>query len=394
MKFLYKSPREVLIESFKLGKKLFDEGFRPNHAISLWRGGTIIGLGVNEYYRLKGIFINHTSITTSSYNDNFEQKDIIIKGLEHVIKVVVPEDNLLIIDDIFDTGETIKTLIELLKIKTRKNMPEKVKIATLDSKPEKNLHKIDVSYLNAYDKDCWVNYPHEISDLYFSQKENYLIEKDKLAFELINGKNYKIENIDYSPYHWLTPEEIFYDSIKLGVNIFYSDFRPDFLIALWPGGVLPGIYIHETYKYLNKMTGEYRKLPDHVAINTTSSHLSYKSNIIGLQYLIDNINYDDKILIIDTLFKSGKDINPVVDKLKSGLKRNLNHKNIRIASLYFDKDSNYTWTVKPNFTEPHFYLKETKGEIIFPHSIHKLPEPAKLLKKNIPELFELIYTFD
>jgi|YNPMSStandDraft_1061717.scaffolds.fasta_scaffold00005_8 hypothetical protein len=391
MKFIFKKPKEVLIQSFFLGKKLYYEGFRPNHAISLWRGGTIIGLGINEFYRMKGIFINHTSITTSTYNDNFEQKEVIIKGLEHVIKVVVPEDNLLIIDDIFDTGETINTLLNILNAKTRKNMPNLVKIATLDCKPEKNLFKPNITYINSYNKDLWVNYPHEISDLYFSKEENYLLEKDKIAYEILNKTSYPIEEMDYSPYHWLTPDEIFYDSLKLGVNIFYSNFQPDFLIALWPGGVLTGIYIHEVYKYLNKLTGQNRKLPDHVAINTTSSHLSYKSNIIGLQYLIDNINYDDKILIIDTLFKSGKDINLVIDKLKSGLKRNLNHKNIRIASLYFDKESNYTWTVKPNFTEPHFYLKETKGDIIFPHSIHKLPDPQKSLKELMPELYEIIW---
>ncbi len=393
MEFLFRKPNEILNQSFQLGKKLHDLGFYPNHAISLWRGGTLIGLGINEYYRMKGKFINHTSIATSSYNDKYEQKEVIVKGLEHLTKVVVPEDKLLIIDDVFDTGETVNTLLEVMKKRCRKNMPKEIIIATLDRKPLKNKYRFNVVSLNDVKDTLWVNYPHEVSDLFINEEENYLKLKDEKAHDLLENHtmfNHTKEEIE-GDYKWMTEDELFYDSIKLGMNIYNSGFEPDFLIALWPGGVKTGVYIHEVYKYLNKKYGNKRKNPDHISINTTSSHLSYKSNTIGLQYLVNNINYKDKILLIDTNFKSGVNVNSVVDKLKEGLKRNLNHKNIRIATLYFDNDAKFTWTTKPFYTEPHYYLKEIEKEVIYPHSIHKLRNPEKEVFDRDKDLYNTIW---
>lgn len=395
MNFVFKSAKQVMYESFLLGKKLYDLNIRPNHAISLWRGGTIVGIGINEYFRLQGIFINHTAITTSTYGENFTQKEVIVKGLEHVIKVVVPEDILLIIDDIYDTGETISHLLTLLQHQTRKNMPHKVVVATLDRKPEKNLYNTNLVYLNDYDKNCWVNYPHEISDLLLDNQTSVLKDNNPNIFEILTSKSFEKEDINIEDdYLWLTPEKIQLDSIKLGINIFYSDFEPDFLIALWPGGVISGIYIHETYKYLNKKHGNPKKNPDHVAINTSSSHLSYKSNIIGLPYLLERIEDSSNILIIDTTFRAGIYVNPVVDKLKEGLRRNLNHKNIKVASVYFDVNSKYTWTTKPNFNQPHYYLSTVNKEVIYPHSIHRLNNPRKEVKERYPDLYDIIYKND
>jgi len=392
MNFAFKSAQQVMLESFQLGKKIYENNIRPNHAISLWRGGSVVGLGINEYFRMQGIFINHTAITTSTYQDDFTQKEIIVKGLEHVIKVVVPEDSLLIIDDIYDTGETISTLISLLSNRTKKNMPSTVTVATLDRKPEKNLFTTNLIYLNDYPRDCWVNYPHEISDLFLDPDEEILKKEKPEIYKLINQCNFPVEEINTeAPYVWLTPEKIQMDSIKLGINLFYSDFEPDMLIALWPGGVISGIYIHETYKYLNKRHGNPKKNPDHVAINTSSSHLSYKSNIIGLPYLLETIEDNSKILIIDTTFRAGIYVNPVVDKLKEGLRRNLNHKNIRIASVYFDKNSKYTWTTKPNFKEPHYYIATVNKDLIYPHAIHRLQNPRFEVKQRYPELYDIVW---
>lgn len=394
MEFYFKSLYDVYHDSFELGKKLYISGFRPNHAISLWRGGTIVGLGLNEFFRMHGLFINHTSISTSSYGDDFQQKEIIVKGMEHVIKVVVPEDKLLIIDDIFDSGNTVRKIIEILKTKARKNMPKEIVVATLERKPENNKYFPKLIYLRDLKKDIWVNYPHEVSDLFNINGVNYLQKKDKIAFDILEQKNFEIKNVNYdSTYYWSNPEDIFYNSLKLAVNIYYSDFEPDYLIALWPGGVLAGVYFHEAFKYLNKKNNNKKKNPDHIAINTTSSHLSYKSNIIGLPYLFDNINYEDKILLIDTVYRSGVHINSVIDKLKEGLRRNLNHKNIRIATLYFNPEAKYTWTTKPYYDSPHYYIQKVNTEIIYPHAVHRLRNPQKEVNKRDKKLYNILWGF-
>ncbi|HPB47724.1 MAG TPA: hypothetical protein PLX16_03800, partial [Exilispira sp.] len=120
-------------------------------------------------------------------------------------------------------------------------------------------------------------------------------------------------------------------------------------------------------------------------------HLSYKSNIIGLPYLLETIEDNSKILIIDTTFRAGIYVNPVVDKLKEGLRRNLNHKNIRIASVYFDKNSKYTWTTKPNFKEPHYYIATVNKDLIYPHAIHRLQNPRFEVKQRYPELYDIVW---
>ena len=40
---------EVFMGSFRLGKKLYQKGLRPHHAISIWRGGTPVGLELLHY---------------------------------------------------------------------------------------------------------------------------------------------------------------------------------------------------------------------------------------------------------------------------------------------------------------------------------------------------------
>ena len=48
VQLLHVDPDEFLVDTFRLGKKIYLSGFRPKHAISLWRGGTPVGLGVDE----------------------------------------------------------------------------------------------------------------------------------------------------------------------------------------------------------------------------------------------------------------------------------------------------------------------------------------------------------
>ena len=91
IKIEFLEAEELLLDSFKLGKKLYDNGFIPTHAISLWRGGTPVGLGVDNFFRLKGHFITHTTVATASYSGINSQDEIVIKGTKR-IKVYSEKD--------------------------------------------------------------------------------------------------------------------------------------------------------------------------------------------------------------------------------------------------------------------------------------------------------------
>lgn len=60
--------------------------------------------------------------------------------------------NVIIVEDIVDSGLTIKTLMEMMKIKN----PKSVKLASLLFKPTKLKHKVDIDYLGFEIEDKFV----------------------------------------------------------------------------------------------------------------------------------------------------------------------------------------------------------------------------------------------
>lgn len=394
--FEFVDSERILNDSFALGRKIYETGFIPTHAVSLWRGGTPVGLGVGEYFRLKGHFINHTTFATASYTGVNSQSEIIIKGLEHLIKVIAKEDKLLIIDDIYDSGNTIEAVIEAINNTARANSPEKIKVACIHYKKKKRSFHRDVLTLRDIDEGIWLNYPHEISDLYMESdpNENILKDKSQEQYDIINNKtSFKPINMQIADdYLVIKPNELMDDALKLAANIYNDGFIPDFIIATWPGGVNSGLPIHEFFKYRIKKENRTSSFPDHIAINTSMSHFSYKTNIIGMRYLEENINNTDKVLLIDTSFQSGRRINQTVDKLKSLLRRNISIDNLRIASVYYHEKSDATWTTTPSFSKPHYYLKKTNKPVIFPHQVHRLKRPELELPGINKELSDIIFS--
>jgi hypoxanthine phosphoribosyltransferase len=395
IKFQYIDADLLLVDSFKLGKKIFQTGFIPTHAISLWRGGSPVGLAVGEYFRLKGHFINHTTVATASYTGINSQSEVIIKGLEHLIKTISKEDKLLIIDDIYDSGTTIKAIIDTIQKTARLNSPDNILVACVYNKIYKHRFQLDSLTLNDVIEDKWVSFPHEISDLVNEDdpEELNLLNKSKSIYSILHTKEiFKNKNErSNEKYKYISANTLMEDSLKLAHNIYQSGYIPDFLIATWPGGVNAGLPIHEYFKYRIKHDKLNVKIPDHIAINTSTSHYSYKINIIGIKYLEDNINYTDKILLVDTAFSTGRLLNQTIDKLKEILRRNINVNNIKIAVVYYKPNEDATWTTIPTFTSPHFYLNKVKNDIIFPQQIHRLTNPEKELEALNPELKKVIY---
>jgi len=395
MNLKYIEPNELLLDSFKLGKKIYESGFIPTRAISLWRGGTPIGLGVGEYFRLKGRLINHTTVATASYSGINASGEVIIKGLEHLIEVVASEDNLLIIDDIYDSGSTVNAIIETIKKSARMNTPGNIVVGCIHYKKRKRNFEHNVVYIEEIDDNVWLSYPHEISDLVDpkDKDDKNIYNKSPEIHSIVTQNNiYETENISInSNYFYCSLESILIDSLKLASNIYHSGYRPDFLIALWPGGISSGISIHEFFKYKEKKGEAGFKAPDHISINTSLSDFSYKSNIIGIKYLEDNINFDDKILIVNTEFASGRLVNQTIDKLKEILKRNITLENIKVASIYYYPNEDATRATNPTFNSPHYFLKKTNATAIFPQQIHRLLNPERELETLFPQLKKIIY---
>lgn len=64
----------------------------------------------------------------------------------------IKNKNVLIVEDIVDTGLTIKTLLEMLKLRN----PKSLKLASLLFKPSRNTHKVPIDYLGFEIEDKFV----------------------------------------------------------------------------------------------------------------------------------------------------------------------------------------------------------------------------------------------
>ena len=165
MEKLFVSTEELLRDSFELGLQIFESGYRPTFIVGVWRGGTPVGIAVQEVLDLLGCETNHFAIRTSSYYGMDKQsKEVKLFGLQQLVETINVDDNLLIIDDIFDSGRSVDAIIQTLKEKCRRNTPDDIRVATVYYKPTRNAtSRVPDFYLHETDK--WTVFPHEMDGL-------------------------------------------------------------------------------------------------------------------------------------------------------------------------------------------------------------------------------------
>lgn len=89
-------------------------------------------------------------ISLSSYGDSTNSSGNV--RLEMDITANIEGKNVIIVEDIVDTGLTIKTLMEILSVRK----PKSVKLASLLFKPSKLKHKVKIDYLGFEIEDKFV----------------------------------------------------------------------------------------------------------------------------------------------------------------------------------------------------------------------------------------------
>ena len=165
----YLTASSLFEDSCKLAASVIESGFRPNYLVALWRGGTPIGITIQEMLAYYGIETDHIAIRTSLYRDIDQRaRNIRIHGLGYLIDRIGVDDSLLIVDDIFDTGLTIKALLAEIRKRARRNCPTDIRVAAAWFKPSKNqTDRTPDYYVSVTDK--WVVFPHEIMGLTYEE---------------------------------------------------------------------------------------------------------------------------------------------------------------------------------------------------------------------------------
>jgi hypoxanthine phosphoribosyltransferase len=177
------SSQQLLEDSIRLGIKILQSGFKPQFIVAVWRGGTPVGIAVQELLDYFDIETDHIAIRTSYYTGiNRTGEQIRVHGLGYVVKNANAEDTLLIVDDVYDSGLSVQALINSLKDDARKNTPSDIRIATIYYKPLNNKTNRTPDYY-LYETDAWLVFPHELNGL---STEEINEHKPRVA-ELLKG---------------------------------------------------------------------------------------------------------------------------------------------------------------------------------------------------------------
>jgi hypoxanthine phosphoribosyltransferase len=162
---IFLTPQSLLDDSFRLGLKIIEDGFHPDYIIGIWRGGTPVGIAVQELLNYHEYPSDHIAIRTSSYVGIEQQnEEIRVHGLHYIIENVNAENSILIVDDVFDSGRSIVAVLERISVLSRRNAPEIIRIATVYYKPKKRKVDIVPDYY-VHETDDWLVFPHELEGL-------------------------------------------------------------------------------------------------------------------------------------------------------------------------------------------------------------------------------------
>lgn len=169
----YLSAQQLLEDSMELGTRIINSGFEPTIIIAIWRGGTPIGIAVQELFAYNQVKTDHIAIRTSSYTGiDGRSSEIRIHGMNYLVKNVKHEDKLLIVDDVFDTGNTINSVINYLEEKARLNAPHDIRVAVPYYKPTRNLTDRVPDYF-LHETEEWLKYPHSLEGLTAEEIEQH-----------------------------------------------------------------------------------------------------------------------------------------------------------------------------------------------------------------------------
>jgi uncharacterized protein len=162
---LFISADSLLRDSMELARQVVSSGFRPTFLVAMWRGGAPIGIAVQEVLEYHSIHADHIAIRTSSYTGiDTQSKTVRVHAVDYLVSRLTAEDQLLLVDDVFDSGRSIEAVIAELKGRCRRNWPEQVRIATVYFKSARNRSSL-VPDFYVLDTDKWLVFPHELVGL-------------------------------------------------------------------------------------------------------------------------------------------------------------------------------------------------------------------------------------
>lgn len=158
---------DLLRDSFQLAANIHEAGFKPDFLVGLWRGGSAVGIAVQEGLDFLGTKTDHIAIRTSytgaaGYSQMVSKAESIrVHGLQYLLENLSAHHSLLIVDDVYSTGSSVNAVIKQLAKKTRRNLPEDIRIATVWYRPTEKTLRTPEYFV--HETKEWLVLPYELS---------------------------------------------------------------------------------------------------------------------------------------------------------------------------------------------------------------------------------------
>jgi hypoxanthine phosphoribosyltransferase len=176
MKKVYVSANDYLCDSFRLARKVLESGWLPDDLIALWRGGAPVGVAVHEFLYYHGLRPRHRALKCQSYTGiQTHNQSVVFENADEIFRSIVQGSRVLIVDDVFDTGNTARTVLARLA-----PLKADVRVATVYWKPNESNADIRPDFY-VRKTDEWIVFPHELDGL----TPDEVREKDPAVYELL-----------------------------------------------------------------------------------------------------------------------------------------------------------------------------------------------------------------
>ena len=160
---------DLLLDAFRLATDIVASEFRPDFLVGLWRGGSAVGIAVQEGLDHFGVKTDHIAIRTSyrgqdRYPEMLDRAEAIrVHGLRYLHERVCHDHSMLIVDDVCSSGSSVNAVIRQLERKARRNLPGDIRVATVWYRP--TTQTISPPDYYVHETSDWLVLPYELSGL-------------------------------------------------------------------------------------------------------------------------------------------------------------------------------------------------------------------------------------
>ena len=202
MKKEFLSPLQIRDNAIILADRIYNDGFVPSIIYVSLRGGATFGNVISEYFKLISPIAHaplYACVVAHSYNI-FSSTEVNIDGWTYDPQFIRPNDTVMLIDDIFDSGKTINVITQQILEKGIQRSQLKIVVhdykirsfakEVYDFVPDYYSRKITI---DSPDQDNWIHYlSHELSGLTEEEiKQHYPQAIQQKILELVQTEKTK-----------------------------------------------------------------------------------------------------------------------------------------------------------------------------------------------------------